>query len=253
MDQPRFLQLAADIRRQIVSGDLLPGARLPARHELAAQHGVAEGVAREAIRQLAQEGLVVSKSGAGVFVRERPAVRRIPRSWHRERRAGSPFAAAMLEQGRRGGWRYESATIRASEQVRARLALDEPEGDLPDVMHTRYVFMGDDDPWQLADSYEPLNITKGTIIALPEDGPLAGCGVTHRMAEIGVVVDGWNEDVGARLALPDEAKVLGIAPGSIVLTSERTYYVDGQPVEVADIVIPAETSRLGFSGPVGES
>ncbi|MFN2636806.1 MAG: GntR family transcriptional regulator [Gemmatimonadaceae bacterium] len=253
MDQPLFLQLAADIRRQIVSGDLSPGTRLPARHELAAQHGVAEGVAREAIRQLAQEGLVVSKSGAGVFVREKPAVRRITRSWHRERQAGSPFAATMLEQGRRGGWEYKSGTIQASEQVRARLALDDPKGNLPDVMHTRYVFAADGQPWMLSDSYEPLAITKGTLIAFPEDGPLAGCGVTHRMAELGILVNDWAEDVGARAALPHEAKTLGIAPGSIVMTIERTYLADGRPVEVADIVVPAETSRLGYSGPVRES
>ncbi|MFD8558216.1 GntR family transcriptional regulator [Streptosporangium canum] len=253
MDQPRYLQLAADIRRQIVTGELPAGTRLPARQDLAAEHGVAEGVIREAIRQLAQEGHVVSRPGAGVFVRERPAVRRIVRSWHRERRAGSPFFAALEEQGRRGNWSYESATIQASPEVRARLVLDEPDGDLPDVMHTRYVFMGDDQPWMLSDSYEPLNLTKGTIIAFPEDGPAAGFGVTHRMAEIGILVDDWVEDVGARIALPHEAKALGVSPGSIVLTVERTYLADGRPVEIADMVVPAETSRLGYSGPVGDT
>ncbi|WP_326646718.1 GntR family transcriptional regulator [Streptosporangium sp. NBC_01755] len=252
MDQPRYLRLAALIRRQIVTGELAAGTRLPARQDLAAEHGVAEGVVREAIRQLAQEGHVVSRPGAGVFVRERPTARRIVRSWYRERRAGSPFAAALLEQGSRGGWMYESATIQAPPEVRTRLALDEPSGDASDVMHTRYVFTGDDQPWMLSDSYEPLSLTKGTIAAFPEDGPLAGRGVTHRMAEIGVLVDDWVEDVTARPAAPGEAKALGIAPGSIVLTVARTYLADGRPVEVADIVIPAETSVLGYSGPVGD-
>ncbi|WP_433382290.1 GntR family transcriptional regulator [Streptosporangium sp. CA-115845] len=237
----------------MVTGELPAGARLPARQDLAAEHGVAEGVIREAIRQLAQEGHVVSRPGAGVFVRERPMVRRIPRSWHRERRAGSPFFASMLEQGMAGSWDYESSTVRASPEIRARLALDEPEDGRDDVMHTRYVFRADQTAWMLSDSYEPLYLTKGTIIALPEDGPLAGCGVTHRMVEIGVIVDDWVEDVGARAALPGEAKLLGISPGGIVLTVERTYLAEGRPVEVADIVVPAETSRLGYSGPVGES
>ncbi|MBG0828586.1 GntR family transcriptional regulator [Planomonospora sp. ID67723] len=254
MNEPRFLQIAADIRRRIVSGDLPAGARLPARHEIAAEYGVAEGVAREAIRQLAQEGHVISRTGAGVFVRERRTVRRLTRSWHRERRSGSPFRTDMLEQqGRRGGWEYESATEQASSEVRARLALDEPQEGMPDVMHTRYVFTADDEPWMLSDSYEPLSLTKGTIVALPEDGPLAGMGVTHRMAEIGVIVDDWVEDVGARAALPEEARRLRIAPGSIVLTIDRTYLADGRPVEVCDIVVPAETTKLGYSGPVGEA
>ncbi|MFF5249143.1 GntR family transcriptional regulator [Streptosporangium sp. NPDC000095] len=252
MDQPRYLQLVALIRRQIVTGELPAGTRLPARQDLAAEHGVAEGVIREAIRQLAQEGHVISRPGAGTFVRERPPVRRIPRSWHRERKAGSPFAASMLEQAMAGSWEYESATVRASPEVRARLALDEPEDDRDDVMHTRYVFRAAGQVWMLSDSYEPLQLTRGTIVAMPEDGPLAGHGVTHRMAEIGVIVDDWVEDVSARAALPGEAKRLGISPGSIVLTIQRTYLADGRPVEVADIVVPAETSQLGYSGPVGE-
>ncbi|MEV7005307.1 UTRA domain-containing protein [Streptosporangium sp. NPDC051022] len=159
----------------------------------------------------------------------------------------------LTQQGRSGEWRYESATEQASPEVRGRLALGEPGDDLPDVMHTRYVFTADGEPWMLSDSYEPLALTKGTVIAWPEDGPLAGQGVTHRMAEIGVIVDDWVENVGARVAEPHEAKALGIAPGTIVLTIDRTYLAEGQPVEVADIVVPAETTRLGYSGPVAES
>jgi GntR family transcriptional regulator len=254
VDQPRYLQLAAHIRRQIVTGELPPGTRLPARQDLAAEHGVAEGVAREAIRLLAQEGHVISRPGAGVFVLERRQRRRLARSWHRERRSGSPFLADLMEQqGRRGAWEYRSATVQAPAGIRERLALPGPDGDLVDVMHTHYVFTGDGEPWMLSDSYEPLSVTKGTIVALPEDGPLAGKGVTHRMAEIGVIIDDWVEDVGARLASPEEARELRIAAGSIVLTVERTYLADGQPVEVADIVVPAETTVLGYSGPVGDT
>ncbi|MER5622805.1 UTRA domain-containing protein [Streptosporangium sp. NPDC002544] len=72
------------------------------------------------------------------------------------------------------------------------------------------------------------------------------------MAEIGVIVDDWVEDVSARAALPGEAKSLGISPGSIVLTIQRAYLADGRPVEIADIVVPAETSQLGYSGPVSD-
>lgn len=98
----------------------------------------------------------------------------------------------------------------------------------------------------------PVLLTRGTLVVFPEDGPAAGLGVTHRMAEIGVLVDDWAEDVGARAARPEEARALGISTGGIVLTIERAYYAGGRPVEVADIVVPAERSRLGYSGPVGD-
>lgn len=252
METPLYLQVADDIRRKVVTGEWEPGSRLPARRELAAAHHVAEGVVREATRLLATEGLIVSRPGAGLFVREQPAVRRMVRSWYRELRGGSPFAADMAKQGRRGRWDYESDTVQAPPNIRARLVLDESTGVLPDVMRTRYVFYADDQPVMVSTSYEPLSLTKGTPIAFPEGGPYAGRGVTERMAAIDVIINDWVEELQPRIATADEAKTLGIAPGSIVQVIERFYIADDRPVETADIVIPGETTRLIYSGPVGE-
>lgn len=63
---------ASDIYRQlrglIVSGVLAGGERLPTVRQVAGDVGVAPGTAAKAFRQLEQEGLVVTRAGAGTRV-----------------------------------------------------------------------------------------------------------------------------------------------------------------------------------------
>ena len=56
---------------QLISGeDFPPGSRLPSEMKMAGRFGVSRTVIREAISRLKSEGLVVSRQGSGVFVRE---------------------------------------------------------------------------------------------------------------------------------------------------------------------------------------
>lgn len=61
-------QLAALLSRQIASGALPPGTRLPSEAALAARFQVSRSVVREALSQLKYEGLLVSRQGLGVTV-----------------------------------------------------------------------------------------------------------------------------------------------------------------------------------------
>ncbi|TDC07072.1 UTRA domain-containing protein [Nonomuraea longispora] len=70
------------------------------------------------------------------------------------------------------------------------------------------------------------------------------------MAAVGIDVDAWSEEVCARPASPEEAKRLGIGAGSTVMVIERGYCAGGQVVEMGDIVVPAESTKLVFHGPV---
>ncbi|MFG1966495.1 UTRA domain-containing protein [Nonomuraea sp. NPDC049028] len=98
-----------------------------------------------------------------------------------------------------------------------------------------------------------MSLTKGTPIAVPEGGQHAGLGVTHRMAAIGIQVDTWDEEVWARPAAREEARTLGISAGSIVMVVERSYFAGELVVEVAAIILPAESTKLVYNGPVGGS
>jgi GntR family transcriptional regulator, transcriptional repressor for pyruvate dehydrogenase complex len=56
------------IAREIGSGRLEPGARLPTERELMSALGVSRTVIREAVAALKSEGLVVTRQGSGAFV-----------------------------------------------------------------------------------------------------------------------------------------------------------------------------------------
>ena len=64
------VKVAASIRAAILNGELEPGQRLPSGPELAAFFGVANMTVQKAIRTLADEGFVRTKSGSGVYVTE---------------------------------------------------------------------------------------------------------------------------------------------------------------------------------------
>ena len=65
-------RIADDLRAAIDAGEFAPGSQLPSERDLAEEYGAARNTAREAIRLLADEGLVIAEHGRGVFVRPRP-------------------------------------------------------------------------------------------------------------------------------------------------------------------------------------
>ncbi len=73
--------LTGALRAAIVDGRLIAGTRLPATRTLAGDLGVARGVAVEAYRRLADEGLVAARVGVGTVVMSLgpPRVRPTPR------------------------------------------------------------------------------------------------------------------------------------------------------------------------------
>src|SRR6266540_5880922 len=73
---PLYLQIADELRDQILNEAVRPGARLPSEHDLMETYGAARQTVRKAIAELKSEGLLDSERGRGVFVRARaPIVR----------------------------------------------------------------------------------------------------------------------------------------------------------------------------------
>ncbi|WP_336883339.1 FadR/GntR family transcriptional regulator [Rhodococcus globerulus] len=71
-NRPAYAELADTLRKQILSGQLSPGDRLPIEPEMSAQHGVSKSTTREALRVLGSEHLVTTVRGVagGTFVAE---------------------------------------------------------------------------------------------------------------------------------------------------------------------------------------
>ena len=69
-DLPIYAQLVDAIKFSIVSGELLPGARMSTVRDLALEAGVNPNTMQRALQQLEREGLVFSQRSSGRFVTE---------------------------------------------------------------------------------------------------------------------------------------------------------------------------------------
>lgn len=63
-----YRRIAAEIRREILEGQLKPGDRLPAMRKLTQRWNCAPGTVQRAYAELAQQGLLVSRAGRGTVV-----------------------------------------------------------------------------------------------------------------------------------------------------------------------------------------
>ena len=89
--QPGYLQIADDIREQIDSGELRPGALLRSTAQLCADYKVSPSVVKAAISVLRTEGLVIGMQGKGVFVTD-------PQDRRQSEGPESPEVATQLDQ-----------------------------------------------------------------------------------------------------------------------------------------------------------
>ncbi|MFH1882063.1 MAG: GntR family transcriptional regulator [Planctomycetota bacterium] len=67
-DRPVYQQIMDQIKRDIALGRLIKNEKLPTVRELAGQITINPNTIAKAYRQLEQEGIIVTKAGAGAFV-----------------------------------------------------------------------------------------------------------------------------------------------------------------------------------------
>ena len=67
-DRPVYQQIIDQVKRDIALGRLIKDERLPTVRQLAGQLALNPNTIAKAYRQLEQEGIIVTKSGAGAFV-----------------------------------------------------------------------------------------------------------------------------------------------------------------------------------------
>lgn len=226
---PKYLQIANHIRDQILRGDLGPGAEVPSERQLAIDWTVARPTAARALEALRQQGFVESRQGSGTFVRHQ---------LHPHRRARERYTRA-----RETGRIYppnEKALILAAELTTApehvAIGLGVEPGS--DVVRRQRLILADDEPVELSTSWypavvaeaaprllEPARIREGTLAYVEK--------TTGRRARYA------RDEVGARLANPDEVDALQLAqPAAILLVRHVIHDADDRSIEFAEAIYP---------------
>ncbi|KAF0107909.1 MAG: GntR family transcriptional regulator [Anaerolineaceae bacterium] len=221
---PIYYQIREQLRQQIVGGQLNPGDMLPTEMEICAECGVSRMTARQALTQLANEGLVTRQRGRGTFVAAPKATldsSQFPLQSYTEllgqigMQAGAVVLAQVVEP--------------ASESVAAQLKLS--PGD-PVVRIARQRLMRGE-AMSLETSFYPhsrcpdlasLNLTDQSVYRLLEE-------------HYGIAMAYATDTIELSVAGAYEAKELKISEGvPVVLVTRLSFLEDNTPIEFTQTI-----------------
>ena len=253
MPEPRgpsfpYHRIVDDLRSAILAGRLAPGERLSSEWELAEQYRTSRPTVRRAVAVLKAEGLVITEQGRGAFVRPKPHVRLLVTgaNYRRHRNAGlAGFNAQVAEQGQRPEQRLlEVGPVEAPVEVAVRMEIEESAP----VIVRRRLFLVDDQPVALCDSYYPADLAAGTAIA--EAARIRGGALAVIEDPAGPIrrsVARSVDELTSRMPTRRESDQLQLAPGVPVVRVLRTIYdTDGAPLEVQDSVVAADRHEFRY-------
>ncbi|MEU9148985.1 GntR family transcriptional regulator [Streptomyces sp. NPDC048417] len=221
-------RIAADLRDDIMSGQLPPGFNLPSTAQLRTRFGASNATVQKALQLLKDEGLVIGRAGAAVSVRE-----------HRQRTIRPAGSLSPAAAGQTYPWLTEAAKhgatahitllgvteTRPPADVRAAFGLS----DEASVLLRSQLVLIDDEPAELVKSYYPLEIARGTPLA---DRRRIRGGMPALLTELGHRPHRSVDRVSARVPTQEQFQTLRL-PGSLpVLCTLRVVYTEaGRPVE----------------------
>src|ERR1700719_2437345 len=118
MAEPKYRQIAQELRQQIQSGTPGPGERLPTEIELMDRHNASRNTVRDAIKLLGTLGLVETKPGMGTFVIEKfePFVTTLSADPETGLGGGEGDAAysEVMERGREPSWSIPKVEVQVA-------------------------------------------------------------------------------------------------------------------------------------------
>jgi GntR family transcriptional regulator len=227
---PRYREIEHALRARIST--LRPGQRLPSDADLCAEFGVSRMTARHAMSQLAEEGLVRRDPGRGTFVAEPPT--------HRRANFLMTFSHEMRRQGRRPSSRIVARTLREPTDVE-RADLRAARGD--QVVELRRVRLADDVPVAVE-----VAVLSARCVSAVLEADLEGGSLHEALIGDGIVPSRGKSSIGAELAGPEDAVLLGVSAGEPMLV-ERRLILDqrGRPIERTESRYAADRYGLTVS------
>ncbi|MFI1305553.1 GntR family transcriptional regulator [Streptomyces sioyaensis] len=236
-------RIAADLRDEIMSGDLEPGAKLPSTTRLKARFDASSATVQKALQLLKDERLVVGRAGAAVTVREHRQQTVRPASFMAPAGPGEQYR--WLAEATKGGGRAHSELLEVTEATPPRDAAEALE--LPDggtALLRRQILFIDDEPVELVTSYYPLDIARGT--AMTEHRKVMG-GTPTLLAELGFPPRLSVDRVSARVPTQEQYEALRLPSSLPVLRTLRVIYSDDErPIEVTVMVKAGHLHELQY-------
>lgn len=241
-------RIAADLRDEIMNGDLAPGAKLPSTERLKERFAASNATVQKALGLLKEERLVVGRAGSAVTVREHRQRTMRPASYMAPADAGDRYR--WLTEAEKLGTRARSRLLRVAETVPpadVSAVLGLPEGGTALLRHQ--LLLIDDEPVELVSSYYPLEIARGTL--LTKRRKITG-GTPALLAELGYPPRLSVDRVSARVPTQEQFTALRL-PGDLpVLRTLRVVRSDDdRPIEATVMVKAGHLYELQYEFTAG--
>jgi GntR family transcriptional regulator len=230
--EPRYQQIADELRVRIRGGDPAPGRLLPSEADLSREHDASRVTVRRALEVLRDEGLVDSRQGFGWFVAADPVRQSLGRL--------GTIESQLVAEGVRSERRIlDFRFVAAPERVRTLLASDT-------VLRVRRLNLADDEPFALVTVWCPERYGAELSRADVERSPFYEL--------LGIQLGSAVQTIGAAAASTRDAELLAVPVGSPVLRCERvTSSVDGEVVLVSEHTFPAHLTEFVVDLPHAEA
>jgi GntR family transcriptional regulator len=228
-------RIAADLRDEIMSGELPAGGHLPSTAHLKGRFDASNATVQKALQLLKDEGLVVGRAGAAVTVREHRQRTLRPASFMAPAAPGTPNR--WLAEGARSGASARSVLLDVGESrppadVRAVLGL--PEDGL--ALLRGQILSIDGEPVELVQSYYPLDIARGTPLTARRR--IQG-GTPTLLAELGYPPRLSVDRVSARVPTQRQYEALRLPTSLPVLRTLRVVRSDHERAIEATVMVKA--------------
>ncbi|MFD6391358.1 GntR family transcriptional regulator [Nocardia sp. NPDC055029] len=216
-DGPTYLRIADLLREEIRAGTWKPGDRLPSHSELAEQMQVSITTSRNAIQVLVAENLVYTATSRGTIVRNQEVLESVVTDHirpDRPRSAHDIFEEIARAASREPAKEFSTRMEPADDQVAQWLGVPTDSW----VLARTVVQYLDNEPWSWEVSFYPRDLAEAASIDSPHDIPE---GTTRRLADHGYGETAHRDTLTARPASAEEAAVLGVATGTVLLDHLR--------------------------------
>jgi GntR family transcriptional regulator len=250
MPDPRYRQIAEDLRLKIESGELSHGDQLPTELELRERYDASRNTVREAVKWLTTRGLIQSRPGQGTFVAEKidPFVTNLtvdPATGRDDE--GPVYLAEATAALRKPVLSVPRVGIQqASGVIASELGLAEGSS-VVSRSQRRYI---EETPWSLQTSFYPMTLVERGALKLIQAVNIKEGTVAYLATALGLRQAGYRDKIMVRapdsidaafFMMPDDGRVA-------VFEVLRTAFDDqGRPFRVTVSVYPADRNQFAVS------
>ena len=250
--QPRYQEIADELRRQIESGVLARESQLPTEVELQKRFSASRNTVRDAVKVLVAERLLETRGREGTFVTKAhiPFVTTLSTDPNTGisgiGEEGSTYPALVLQQDRQnaGAGEPKVEVLECPPQIAVRLGIEKGEY----VISRHQERNIEDTLWSLQTSYYPMRWMElgAARLLIPKNIPEGAVeylsSTTEKLRQ-----NSYRDLIWARQPNDKEKLLFNLTINHMVIEVYRTSFAeDGTPIRVTVTVYPADRNQIVY-------